>query len=88
MSYQLTPAKNYIGAIISRQAAQKVKETVAEQVTQTYLKEVAAGIGAVGNGMAQAGDGAGRLHQGSAQLKRVLLNTLMVSASWRASSRR
>lgn len=35
VSYQLTPAKNYIGAVISRQAAQKVKETVAEQVTQT-----------------------------------------------------
>ena len=69
VSYQLTPAKNYIGAVISRQAAQKVKETVAEQVTQTYLKEVAAGIGAVGNGMAQAGDGAGRLHQGSARLQ-------------------
>ena len=69
VSYQLTPAKNYIGAVISRQAAQKVKETVAEQVTQTYLKEVAAGIGAVGNGMVQAGEGAGRLHQGSARLQ-------------------
>ena len=33
VSYQLTPAKNYIGAVISRQAAQKVKETLPELQT-------------------------------------------------------
>jgi len=52
--YTTTPAKNYIGSLVSNQAAEKVKTSVAEQITQAYAKGVLENIGKLGDGLETA----------------------------------
>ena len=56
--YTTTPAKNYIGSLVSSQAAEKVKTSVAEQVTKAYAKGVLENINKLGGGLETAADGA------------------------------
>ena len=67
--YTTTPAKNYVGSLISNQAAEKVKASVAEQVTQAYAKGVLENINKLGGGLDTAADGATQLHEGLATLQ-------------------
>ena len=67
--YTTTPAKNYIGSLVSNQAAEKVKASVAEQITQAYAKGVLENIGKLGGGLETAADGASNLHDGLMQLQ-------------------
>ena len=67
--YVITPAKNYIGSLVSNQAAEKVKTSVAEQITQAYAKGVLEGIGKLGDGLETAADGAATMHGGLTQLQ-------------------
>ena len=67
--YTTTPAKNYIGSLVSNQAAEKVKTSVAEQITQAYAKGVLENIGKLGDGLETAAGGAATLHGGLAQLQ-------------------
>jgi len=67
--YTTTPAKNYIGSLVSNQAAEKVKTSVAEQITQTYAKGVLENIGKLGDGLETAAGGATKLHGGLTQLQ-------------------
>ena len=67
--YTTTPAKNYIGSLVSNQAAEKVKTSVAEQITQAYAKGVLENIGKLGDGLETAAGGAVTLHGGLAQLQ-------------------
>lgn len=72
MTYTLTPAKNYVGSIISRQAAQNIKTTIAQEISQAYVKEVMTGVTNIGQGMDRASRGAAQLHAGTAQLQQGL----------------
>ena len=67
--YTITPAKNYVGSLISNQAAEKVKASVAEQITQAYAKGVLENINKLGGGLDTAADGAAQLHEGLATLQ-------------------
>ena len=67
--YTTTPAKNYIGSLVSSQAAEKVKTSVAEQVTKAYAKGVLESINKLGGGLETAADGAVQLHDGLATLQ-------------------
>ena len=67
--YTTTPAKNYIGSLVSNQAAEKVKTSVAEQITQAYAKGVLENIGKLGDGLETAAGGAATLRGGLAQLQ-------------------
>ena len=67
--YTTTPAKNYIGSLVSNQAAEKVKASVAEQITQAYAKGVLENIGKLGGGLETAADGASNLHDSLMQLQ-------------------
>ena len=67
--YTTTPAKNYIGSLVSNQAAEKVKTSVAEQITQAYAKGVLENIGKLGDGLETAASGAATLYGGLAQLQ-------------------
>ena len=67
--YTTTPAKNYIGSLVSNQAAEKVKTSVAEQITQAYAKGVLENIGKLGDGLETAAGGATKLHGGLTQLQ-------------------
>ena len=67
--YTTTPAKNYIGSLVSNQAAEKVKASVAEQITQAYAKGVLENVGKLGSGLESAAGGAATLHGGLSQLQ-------------------
>ena len=67
--YTTTPAKNYIGSLVSNQAAEKVKTSVAEQITQAYAKGVLENISKLGDGLETAAGGAATLHGGLSQLQ-------------------
>lgn len=67
--YTTTPAKNYIGSLVSNQAAEKVKTSVAEQITQAYAKGVLENIGKLCDGLETAAGGAATLHGGLTQLQ-------------------
>ena len=67
--YTTTPAKNYIGSLVSNQAAEKVKTSVAEQITQAYAKGMLENIGKLGDGLETAAGGAATLHGGLTQLQ-------------------
>ena len=67
--YTTTPAKNYIGSLVSNQAAEKVKTSVAEQITQAYAKGVLENVDKLGDGLETAAGGASTLHGGLMQLR-------------------
>ena len=67
--YTTTPAKNYVGSLISNQVAEKVKASVAEQITQAYAKGVLENINKLGGGLDTAAGGAVQLHSGLATLQ-------------------
>lgn len=67
--YTTTPAKNYIGSLVSNQAAEKVKTSVAEQITQAYAKGVLESVDKLGGGLETAAGGASTLHGGLMQLQ-------------------
>lgn len=67
--YTTTPAKNYIGSLVSNQAAEKVKTSVAEQITQAYAKGVLENVDKLGDGLETAAGGADTLHGGLTQLQ-------------------
>lgn len=77
--YETTPAKNYIGSMISRQAAEKIKSEAKKAFTNAYatallhhLSEVTKGMDTAAGGAAQLQQGALALGDGSQQLKRGL----------------
>ena len=67
--YTTTPAKNYIGSLVSNQAAEKVKTSVAEQITQAYAKGMLENVNKLGGGLETAVGGAAQLHDGLATLQ-------------------
>ena len=64
INFTTTPAKNYIGSLVSNQAAAKVKSSVSEQITQAYAKGILENLDKLGIGLDTAANGASTLHDG------------------------
>ena len=69
INFTTTPAKNYIGSLVSNQAAAKVKSSVSEQITQAYAKGILENLGKLGIGLDAAANGASTLHDGLGRLQ-------------------
>ena len=69
INFTTTPAKNYIGSLVSNQAAAKVKSSVSEQITQAYAKGILENLDKLGTGLDTAANGASTLHDGLGRLQ-------------------
>lgn len=69
INFMTTPAKNYIGSLVSNQAAAKVKSSVSEQITQAYAKGILENLDKLGIGLDTAANGASTLHDGLGRLQ-------------------
>ena len=69
INFTTTPAKNYIGSLVSNQAAAKVKSSVSEQITQAYAKGILENLDKLGMGLDAAANGASTLHDGLGRLQ-------------------
>lgn len=69
INFTTTPAKNYIGSLVSNQAAAKVKSSVSEQITQAYAKGILENLDKLGIGMDTAANGASTLYDGLGRLQ-------------------
>lgn len=69
INFTTTPAKNYIGSLVSNQAAVKVKSSVSEQITQAYAKGILENLDKLGIGLDAAANGASTLHDGLGRLQ-------------------
>ena len=69
INFTTTPAKNYIGSLVSNQAAAKVKFSVSEQITQAYAKGILDNLDKLGIGLDTAANGASTLHDGLGRLQ-------------------
>ena len=69
INFMTTPAKNYIGSLVSNQAAAKVKSSVSEQITQAYAKGILENLDKLGIGLDAAANGASTLHDGLGRLQ-------------------
>lgn len=69
INFTTTPAKNYIGSLVSNQAAAKVKFSVSEQITQAYAKGILENLDKLGIGLDTAANGASTLHDGLGRLQ-------------------
>lgn len=69
INFTTTPAKNYIGSLVSNQAAAKVKSLVSEQITQAYAKGILENLDKLGIGLDTAANGASTLHDGLGRLQ-------------------
>lgn len=69
INFTTTPAKNYIGSLVSNQAAAKVKSSVSEQITQAYAKGILENLDKLGIGLDTAANGASTLHDGLERLQ-------------------
>lgn len=67
--YETNPGTNYIAMKMSESAMAKIKTSVAEEVTRTYVETVFDQMTAIGDGMQEASDGAGAIEDGVRQLK-------------------
>ena len=69
INFTTTPAKNYIGSLVSNQAAAKVKSSVSEQITRAYAKGILENLDKLGIGLDTAANGASTLHDGLGRLQ-------------------
>lgn len=69
INFTSTPAKNYIGSLVSNQAAAKVKSSVSEQITHAYAKGILENLDKLGIGLDTAANGASTLHDGLGRLQ-------------------
>ena len=68
LDYETNPGTNYIASKLSETALNKIRTSVADTVTKTYIETVFDQIVTVGEGMTEASDGAGQLADGAIQL--------------------
>ena len=68
VEYTTTPSRNFVGSVISNQAAQQVVRSVSAKVSTAYVSAVMAQVGELGMGLSQASAGAAALHGGSDRL--------------------
>ena len=68
IEYTLTPAKNYIGSLITTQAANEIKTNISKQLVEAYVQGIFSSLHELGDGMSQASAGAEELALGSEKL--------------------
>ena len=68
VEYTTTPSRNFVGSVISNQAAQQVVRSISAKVSTAYVSAVMAQVGELGTGLSQAAAGAAALHGGSDRL--------------------
>ena len=68
IEYTLTPAKNYIGSLITTQAANEIKTSISKQLVEAYVQGIFSSLHELGDGMSQASAGAEELALGSEKL--------------------
>jgi putative membrane protein len=68
LQFETNPGRSFFAEAVSKQATASIREEIAESVTQEYVKAIFGQIETIGNGMAEAADGAGQLEEGSAEL--------------------
>ncbi len=67
--YETNPGTNYIAMKMSESAMAKIKTSVAEEVTRTYVETVFDQMTEIGDGMQEAADGAGEVQDGVKKLQ-------------------
>lgn len=68
LDYKTNPGTNYIAMKMSETALEKIKTSVAQEVTKTYAETIFDKISEAGDGMKDAADGAGEIHDGTEKL--------------------
>lgn len=68
LDYKTNPGTNYIAMKMSETALEKIKTSVAQEVTKTYAETIFDKIGEAGNGMKDAANGAGEIYDGAEKL--------------------
>lgn len=68
LDYKTNPGTNYIAMKMSETALEKIKNSVAQEVTKTYAETIFDKISEAGDGMKDAADGAGEIYNGAAEL--------------------
>lgn len=68
IEYTLTPARNYIASLLTRQAAEQIEKNVSTTIADAYVTSILESIKTLSTGMSTASSGANQLSVGSAQL--------------------
>lgn len=68
LDYEVNPGTNYIASKMSESALEKIKNSIAQEVTKTYTEAVFDQIAEAGDGMKEAADGSGKLKDGAKEL--------------------
>ena len=68
LDYKTNPGTNYIAMKMSETALEKIKTSVAQEVTKTYAETIFDKISEAGDGMKDAADGAGVIYDGTEKL--------------------
>lgn len=68
LDYKTNPSTNYIAMKMSETALEKIKTSVAQEVTKTYAETIFDKISEAGDGMKDAADGAGEIYDGTEKL--------------------
>ena len=68
LDYKTNPGTNYIAMKMSETALEKIKTSVAQEVTKTYAESIFDKISEAGDGMKDAADGAGEIYDGTEKL--------------------
>ncbi|MBC2324486.1 YhgE/Pip domain-containing protein [Listeria booriae] len=69
LSYEINPAQNYIGEVVTGQGASAVNAKISKKVTESYAKAIFSQISKVGDGFQTAADGSKKLDEGTIKLK-------------------
>lgn len=69
INYQTTAGRSFVASKMSESAMTKLKDTVSENITETYTKAVFKSMSSLQDGLQEASDGGNELLSGSQQLK-------------------
>ena len=69
INYQITAGRSYVASKMSDSAMTKLKDTVSENITETYTKAVFKSMSSLQDGLQEASDGGNELLSGSQQLE-------------------
>lgn len=68
VQYTLTPARNYVASLLTKEAAKTIASTVSTSVSRAYVDAIFENIGTLKSGMNEAASGASELAAGSSEL--------------------
>ncbi|MEW9110051.1 MAG: YhgE/Pip domain-containing protein [Cytobacillus gottheilii] len=68
LSYEVNPGRNFFSVTISEQAMNRINQEVSNSVTVEYTRAIFSQINEIGEGFADAADGASEINDGASQL--------------------